>query len=356
MKVRTLVVDDSGFFRRRIVEMLEADPLIEVVGTAANGQEAIDKVRELKPNVVTMDIEMPVMDGITAVRRIMAVQPTPVLMFSSLSYDGAQATLDALDAGAIDFMPKRFDEITQDREEARRMLCAKVREVGAQRLRPRRPPMPAARPGAVPRPGATAAPGAAAARIRRGDFRLVAIGSSTGGPVALQEVLTALPADFRLPIILIQHMPASFTPAFANRLDQVCQIHVKEAEDGELLKPGTAYLAPGGRQMIVEQNGAQVRLKVFDGDASLHYKPCVDVAFRSVAQVFPGKALSIVLTGMGADGREGARELKQGRSTVWAQDEATSTIYGMPAAVAEANLADQVLPLQDIGPAITRAV
>lgn len=349
LKVRALVVDDSGFFRRRIVEILEADPLIEVVGTAADGQEAVRQVMALKPDVVTMDIEMPVMDGITAVRRIMGLRPTPVLMFSSLSYEGAQATLDALEAGAVDYLPKRFDEICQDREEAKRLLRARVLEVGRHKreLAARAAPRPAPPPKSVvpmARPGAGAAP------------RLVAIGSSTGGPVALQEVLSRLPADFPVPILLVQHMPGTFTPAFAQRLDQQCRIHVKEAENGETLRPGTAYLAPGGRQMEVEGAGPQARLRISDGDPGLHYKPCVDLTFRSLARTFPGQVLSIVLTGMGADGREGARELKQGGAQVWAQDEATSVIYGMPAAVAEAGLADQILPLSEIGPALAAAV
>jgi len=357
-KVRVLVVDDSGFFRRRIVEILEADGGLSVIATAANGQEAIDKVRELLPDVVTMDIEMPVMNGITAVKRIMAIRPTPVLMFSSLSYDGAQATLDALEAGAIDFLPKRFDEITQDKEAAKRLLCEKVRAVGRQKITPHM-----ARAGSPVR--ATALPGkqpastlvnASETSIRRGNYRLLAIGSSTGGPVALQEVLSVLPAGFRLPIILIQHMPASFTPAFAKRLDQLCRIRVKEAVDGDVLTPGTAYLAPGGRQLAVEARGAQVQIRVFDGDAGLHYKPSVDVGFASAAEVFPGKVLSIILTGMGADGREGARALKQGQATVWAQDESSSTIYGMPGAVAEAKLTDLILPLDRIGPAILEAI
>lgn len=358
-KVRVLVVDDSGFFRRRIVEILEADGGISVIATAANGQEAIDKVRELQPDVVTMDIEMPVMDGITAVKRIMAIRPTPVLMFSSLSYDGAQATLDALEAGAIDFLPKRFDEITQDKEAAKRLLCEKVRTVGRQKITALTSPAGSpVRATALPgkQSATTSSSNVPTTRIRRGNYRLLAIGSSTGGPVALQEVLSVLPANFRLPIILIQHMPASFTPAFAKRLDQLCQIRVKEASEGDLLSPGTAYLAPGGRQLAVEAQGAQVRIRIFDGDAGLHYKPSVDVSFASAADVFPGKVLSIILTGMGADGREGARALKQGQATVWAQDEASSTIYGMPGAVAEAKLTDLILPLDKIGPAILEAV
>lgn len=355
--IRVLVVDDSGFFRRRIVEILEADDRINVVGTAANGREAIQKVMELKPDVVTMDIEMPVMDGITAVRRIMKLQPTPILMFSSLSYEGAQATLDALEAGALDFLPKRFDEFSQDREEAKRMLRARVRQIGARGLGIKAAPAPASA-SASARPGMSPAVPARRplAPTRRGDYRLVAIGSSTGGPVALQQVLTQLPATFPLPILLIQHMPSTFTPAFAQRLNQQCQITVKEAEDGEMLQKGTAYLAPGGRQLGLVDRGGKVLLRVYDGDAGLHYKPSVDLAFASAAEVFPGKVLSVVLTGMGADGREGARALKQGGATVWAQDEASCVIYGMPAAVVEANLADQVLPLSEIGRELAKSV
>ena len=353
--VRVLVVDDSGFFRRRIVEILEADDRIKVVGSAANGREAIQKVMELKPDVVTMDIEMPVMDGITAVRRIMKLQPTPVLMFSSLSYEGAQATLDALEAGALDFLPKRFDEFSQDREEAKRILRARVRQIGARGFGPKPALATAAGANATARPVALA-PRRNAVPTRRGDYRLVAIGSSTGGPVALQQVLTQLPAAFPLPILLIQHMPSTFTPAFAQRLNQQCQIRVKEAEDGEMLEKGTAYLAPGGRQLGLVDRGGKVLVRIYDGDASLHYKPSVDLAFASAAEIFPGKVLSVVMTGMGADGREGARALKKGGATVWAQDEATCVIFGMPGAVVEANLADQVLPLGDIGRELVKSV
>ena len=346
--IRVLVVDDSGFFRRRIVEILEADNRLQVVGMAADGREAIQKVMELKPDVVTMDIEMPVMDGITAVKRIMKLQPTPVLMFSSLTYDGAKSTLDALEAGAVDFLPKRFDDISQDKEEAKRVLRARVRMIGT-----RKPELSAAPNTAVVRPSVVARRGASA---RRGDYRLLAIGSSTGGPVALQQVLTKLPANFPLPILLIQHMPATFTPAFAQRLDAQCQIKVKEAEDGEMLQKGTAYLAPGGRQMGLIDRGGQVRIRIYDGAPGLPYKPSVDLAFSSAAEIYAGKVLSVVLTGMGADGREGARKLKQAGSSVWAQDEASCVIYGMPAAVVEANLADQVISLNDIGQEIASAV
>lgn len=348
MAVRVLVVDDSSFFRRRVTEMLSSDPRIEVIGTAADGAEAVKQAEVLKPDVITMDIEMPVMDGITAVRRIMQKMPIPILMFSSLTTDGAKATLDALDAGAADFLPKKFEDISNDRDEARRILCARVRLIGARGLA-----KPVATTAAATPIKAAAAP---ARRPPRGNYDLVAIGTSTGGPVALQDVLTKLPGNFPKPIILIQHMPGSFTPAFAQRLDGLCQIQVKEAADGDQLKPGLALLAPGGKQMLLESRGGAVVVRIKEAEASQTYKPSVDLSFSSAAKVFPGKILSIILTGMGADGREGARELKQGGSKLWSQDEASCVVYGMPAAVAEAGLSDYVLPLNEIGTSLAQAV
>lgn len=346
---RVLVVDDSGFFRRRIVEILDADRGIEVIGTAANGQDALEQVAKLNPDVVTMDIEMPVMDGITAVRHIMSSRPTPVLMFSSLTHDGARATLDALDAGAVDFLPKRFEDIAKDRAEASKLLCRRVLEVGRTRSGVARPPVPAARiQTVVSRPPVVA--------DRRKPFRLVVIATSTGGPVALRQVLTRLPADFPLPVLVVQHMPAGFTPAFAARLDQQCRISVAEAADGDLLKPGQVLIAPGGRQMTLRQQTGDVRAQVTDSeDQRIHYRPCADITFASVASVYGDRALAVVLTGMGADGREGARKLKQQGGVVWSQDEESSVIYGMPAAVADAGLSDQVLALREFGPALVQA-
>jgi two-component system, chemotaxis family, protein-glutamate methylesterase/glutaminase len=349
MTTRVLVVDDSGFFRRRITAILAADPDIEVIGEATNGRDAIRQVARVKPDVVTMDIEMPVMDGITAVRRIMATHPTPIMMFSSLTYDGAQATLDALEAGAMDFLPKRFDDITKDQELAKRTLCNRVKQLTRKASIPTTAKV-------LAKPVAASRATAKTTDIKPGDHQIVAIACSTGGPVALQRVLTKLPVNFRLPIIIVQHMPASFTAAFAARLDQQCAIQVKEATDKELVRPGVALLAPGGQQMTLEQNTGQVSVHVGNGDASLHYKPCADITFDSVAQVYGGKVLAIVLTGMGADGREGSRTLKNNGATVWAQDEASCVIYGMPMAVAEAGLTDQVLPLDEIGLGLSKSV
>ncbi|MGY4532515.1 two-component system chemotaxis response regulator CheB [Pseudomonas sp. TE3786] len=369
MAVKVLVVDDSGFFRRRVSEILSADSNIQVVGTATNGREAIDQALALKPDVITMDYEMPMMDGITAVRHIMQRCPTPVLMFSSLTHEGARVTLDALDAGAVDFLPKNFEDISRNPEKVKQLLCEKVHTIARSNRRyssfssaptaPAAAPAPAhapttsttpARPApAAPRP--TAAPAAApaassSAAPKRKAYKLLAIGTSTGGPVALQRVLTQLPANFPAPIVLIQHMPAAFTKAFAERLDKLCRISVKEAEDGDQLRPGLALLAPGGKQMMVDGRGT---VKILPGDERLNYRPCVDITFGSASKAYGDKVLAVVLTGMGADGREGARLLKQGGSQVWAQDEASCVIYGMPMAIVKANLADAVYSLDDIG-------
>ncbi|NIF27393.1 chemotaxis response regulator protein-glutamate methylesterase [Pantoea sp. Tr-811] len=375
MAVKVLVVDDSGFFRRRVSEILSADPTIQVVGTATNGREAIDQALALKPDVITMDYEMPMMDGITAVRHIMQRCPTPVLMFSSLTHEGARVTLDALDAGAVDYLPKNFEDISRNPEKVKQLLCEKVHTISRSNRRfgsyASPAPVPAPAPTSAPAshapasslasaaPARTAvtarAPAPAAAHApapKRKPYKLVAIGTSTGGPVALQRVLTQLPASFPAPIVLIQHMPAAFTKAFAERLDKLCKINVKEAEDGDVLRPGLALLAPGGKQMMIDGRGT---VKILPGDERLNYKPCVDITFGSAAKSYGDKVLSVVLTGMGADGREGARLLKQGGSTVWAQDEASCVIYGMPMAIVKANLADAVYSLDEIGKHLVEA-
>ncbi|QUW68139.1 chemotaxis response regulator protein-glutamate methylesterase [Pseudomonas synxantha] len=374
MAVKVLVVDDSGFFRRRVSEILSADPTIQVVGTATNGKEAIDQAIALKPDVITMDYEMPMMDGITAVRHIMQRCPTPVLMFSSLTHEGARVTLDALDAGAVDFLPKNFEDISRNPDKVKQMLCEKVHSISRSNRRslfsaPAPAPAPApvaaaptssfARPAPAPvvRPAvapvrAAATPSTHSPAPKRKAYKLVAIGTSTGGPVALQRVLTQLPANFPAPIVLVQHMPAAFTKAFAERLDKLCRITVKEAEDGDILRPGLALLAPGGKQMMVDGRGA---IKILPGDERLNYKPCVDITFGSAAKSYGDKVLAVVLTGMGADGREGARLLKQGGSAIWAQDEASCVIYGMPMAIVKADLADAVYSLDDIGKHLVEA-
>lgn len=373
MAVKVLVVDDSSFFRRRVSEILEQDSDIQVIGFAINGREAVEKTAQLRPDMITMDVEMPVLDGISAVKEIMASNPTPILMFSSLTRAGATATLDALDAGAMDFLPKKFEDIARNNEDAIKLLQAKVKEIGNKRI-PR-----AFKPITHQKPAARSVPDKisnTASSIRQPDrsfqrsttastltktqnnvptrasgkqYKLVAIGTSTGGPVALQNVLTQLPANFPHPILLIQHMPAAFTPAFAARLNGLCKLKVKEAQQGDRLDPGTAYLAPGGQQMMVEGRGGSKTLRVFeDNSERITYKPSVDVTFASIAKAYQGDVLAIILTGMGADGRDGARMLKQTGATIWAQDEKSCVVYGMPQAVANAGLSSESLALDDI--------
>ncbi|MGM0767154.1 MAG: protein-glutamate methylesterase/protein-glutamine glutaminase [Pseudomonadota bacterium] len=384
MTVSVLVVDDSGFFRKRLTEILTASGQIKVVGVATNGREGVELADKLRPDVITMDYEMPILDGISAVREIMKRHPVPVLMFSSLTYEGARVTLDALEAGAVDFLPKNFEEIARDSSQLQKILVERVLDVAGSRpgARPAPSPRPAPAPAptSVPReaPQARVRPEAPAAvppraaqparaeqpetphrSTRRGPARryaVVGIGTSTGGPVALQRVLTALPASFPAPIVLVQHMPASFTPAFAERLNKLCQVEVRQAEDGDVLRPGLALLAPGGKQMMIENRGGQARVRILPGDDRLNYKPCVDVTFGSLARSFPGKTLGVILTGMGADGKEGCRLMKQSGSVVWSQDEKSSVIYGMPMAVAKAGLSDEVLSLNDIGARLVEGV
>jgi len=328
---------------------------------------------------------MPVLDGISAVKEIMASNPTPILMFSSLTRDGATATFDALDAGAMDFLPKKFEDIARNNEDAIKLLQSKVKDIGRRRLprtvraatsaKPVIPTKPtvsslsqraSALTPSIKQPDrsfqrttpiASTSSNAASMRASGKHYQLVAIGTSTGGPVALQTILTQLPANFPHPILLIQHMPAAFTPAFAARLNGLCQIKVKEAQQGDRLQPGTAYLAPGGQQMMVEGRGGNRTLRVFeDHSERISYKPSVDVTFASAAKAYQGDVLAIVLTGMGADGRDGARMLKQTGATIWAQDEKSCVVYGMPQAITNAGLSSESLALSDVAACIKREV
>ncbi|WP_022940730.1 protein-glutamate methylesterase/protein-glutamine glutaminase [Psychromonas hadalis] len=381
MVIKVLVVDDSSFFRRRVSEIINKSPALEVIGTANNGQEAIDMVAKVKPDVVTMDIEMPIMDGITAVKKIMATNPVPILMFSSLTHQGASATLDALEAGAADFLPKKFEDIARDKEEAIKLLQQRIEAIASRRVA-RVIVKPTVNKGVIAKktkPALTAlqklnennlapkvrvtstapirtpvkqatAPLVSNKRFKASGktYDVLAIGTSTGGPVALQTVLSALPRNFKLPILLIQHMPGTFTKAFADRLNGICQINVKEASDGDILKPGCAYLAPGGKQMLLDGRAGHGRIRIHEGSEKLNYKPSVDITFASLSKLYGKKVLAVVLTGMGADGREGARMLKEKGAEIWAQDEASCVVYGMPQAVVKAGIATESLPIDQV--------
>lgn len=382
MAIKVLVVDDSGFFRRRVSDIINADPRMKVVGEASNGREAIEQNDALQPDVITMDYEMPVMDGITALRNIMMRRPVPVLMFSSLTFEDARVTLDALDAGALDYLPKNFDAVAKGTAEMRRTLTDKIVAVAASRLGRKdsapkgdSPAEPASAPAPAPQaasPAASqhsipkvdagtvkstqtqqAAPAATRKRpVQLKGIELVLIGTSTGGPAALQTVFKGLAPNFRTPIIIVQHMPASFTKAFAERLNSISTMTVKEAVDGDKIIPGHVYVAPGGMQLMIENRG-QPSIRIRESDDRINYRPSVDIAFAAAAKYFGSKALGLVLTGMGADGKEGARLMKASGAHIWAQDEASSVIYGMPMAVTKAGYADDIVSLKDIGPRLS---
>lgn len=388
MTVKVLVVDDSSFFRRRVSEIINQSPALEVLATASNGLEAVELAAKLKPDVITMDIEMPVMDGITAVKKIMASNPLPILMFSSLTHQGASATLDALEAGAADFLPKKFEDIARNKDEAITLLQQRIKAIAYRRVsRVSRKPAATEKPAAATRttvksplsafnkttrsadvrvnsarqqplgskPCASNTPSAASNKRFKASgksYDVLAIGTSTGGPVALQTILADLPANFKVPILLIQHMPGTFTKAFADRLNGICKIKVKEASDGDLLQAGCAYLAPGGKQMLIDGRSGHAKIRIHEGSAKLNYKPSVDITFASLSKSYTNKVLAVVLTGMGADGRDGARMLKDKGSVIWAQDEASCVVYGMPQAVAKAGIASESLALEQVAKCI----
>ncbi|MGL1955932.1 MAG: chemotaxis response regulator protein-glutamate methylesterase [Colwellia sp.] len=380
MTYKVLVVDDSSFFRRRVTDILNKDAQLEVIDVAVNGQEAVDKAKSLKPDVITMDIEMPVLNGIAAVKQIMKNSPTAILMFSSLTHQGAKSTLDALEAGALDFLPKKFSEIAKSSDEAGSLLrqrvvqIAKKRDVTRSRLSSssrinnvvdtpkttRSNSRPVSNTSTVlksPTQDKPASLSPAVSKSSGKNYKLLAIGTSTGGPVALQKVLVQLPQNFPLPIIIVQHMPAAFTLAFANRLNSLCKITVKEAAEGDVLKPGCAYLAPGGRQMVLTGTENAPKIKILNDDSvKITFKPSVDISFGSAAKVFAGDVLGVILTGMGADGREGSRMLKAKGATIWAQDEQSCVVYGMPQAVHVAGISQLSLSLDTIASSILKEI
>jgi len=374
--VSVLVVDDSSFFRRRISEILAMDQTFKVVGQAANGQEAIDLALKLKPDLITMDYEMPFLDGISAVRAIMQQQPTSILMFSSLTYEGARTTLDALEAGAKDFLAKSFESVSSSNEPSQNELLIRLRAIvkrsSAGLLMPsvsktnepvtaipqvtasKAPLKPVAKPLAASvriQAPATNLSTPAVAKLRSKTLslrpKLCVIGASTGGPMALQSVLKLLPACLPFPIVVAQHMPGTFTKAFADRLNALCQVRVQHAANNDRLQAGCVYIAPGGMQTIIKDGS--LTLSILKGDDRLTYKPCIDVTFASAAKACPGKVLALVLTGMGADGADGARLLKQSHSEVWIQDEQSCVVFGMPQAVMRSGCYDDVLSIDRVG-------
>lgn len=351
-KTRVLIVDDSSFMRMAIRSILSKDPTIDIVGTAVDGIEGVEKAIALKPDLITMDIEMPRMDGIAALRQIMAKSPTRVIMVSTLTNEGAKSTFEALDAGAVDYIPKNVTDSTDAQNIFREELLRKVK--GALKSNfGRVAHIPTIATAITPNRPATAAVAATrlSTKFRGKKINYVGIGASTGGPVALQEVLSRIPVNFPYGIMVGIHMPKAFTGPYADRLNAKCSIAIREAVDGDVLKPGLVLIAPGGMHTTLVRHGGQVVVKTVP--ASTHpqyvYIPSIDLMLSSMAEATNGSLLGVILTGMGNDGFKGMQLLKQKGGVTIAQDEATSTIYGMPKACAEGGVADEILPLGQIG-------
>lgn len=340
--IRVLVVDDSALVRRLIVTALADADDIEVVGTARDGLDAIDKVDELSPDVVTLDVEMPRLDGLGALREIRAQHPRlPVIMFSTLTERGAAATLEALSRGASDYVtkPSNTGSVAEGLASVRDQLVPRIRALaGMRRLAPAtRAARPRETPPPVRRPARPAGPA-----------EMLLIGCSTGGPDALAKVLAQLPAQLDVPVLVVQHMPPVFTAMLAQRLDRLSPLTVREAVAGDVPQPGEVLIAPGDWHMRVETRAGRVQVTLDQGPQENFCRPAVDVLFRSAAGVFGGRCVAAVLTGMGQDGLEGARLLAEAGAPIYVQDEATSVVWGMPGAVAHAGLATEILPLPSV--------
>lgn len=348
--IKVLIVDDSAFMRKAIAMLLEKNSGIQVVGAARNGQEGLDMVAKLDPDVVTLDIEMPVMDGLTALQRIMKDYPRPVIMVSSLTREGAEETLKAMDYGAMDFVPKPQSTVSLDIINLESDLQNKIMAVSKRKGILARVPI---RPSSI---SAAPAPPASRAVVRPAGKRLmkdvVAIGVSTGGPPAVQKVLSALPADFPVPILIAQHMPAAFTGPFARRLDNSCAVSVKEAEHGELIKNGTVYISPGGIHMRMGGRMGRRTIEISEEPKSALYKPSANELIASVGEALGSRALAVVLTGMGSDGLEGVKVVKSKFGRAIAQSDATCVVYGMPKAIVDAGLADEIVDIDKVAHAI----
>ena len=373
-RIRVLIVDDSALVRRMLTDMLASDRSIEVVGAAADAHAAREKIKKLNPDVLTLDVEMPKMDGLTFLRNLMRLRPMPVVMVSSLTERGAEVTLDALALGAVDYLSKPKIDIAATLGNYAEELIGKVKAAARAKVRAldAAPPAsgarggpstaahglpPAAQPGAslqaVPPAASTTAvlPLIKSAATRITTDRIIAIGASTGGTEAIKEVLMRLPPDCP-GVVVAQHIPKAFSTAFARRMNDCCPLSVFEAEDGQQMRAGHVYIAPGDRHLLIERDGARYVVRIDDGTPVNRHKPSVDVLFRSVARSAGRNAIGVLLTGMGKDGARGLAEMRAAGSRTLVQDEATSVVWGMPGEAVALGAADRVLPIEAIAAAI----
>jgi two-component system chemotaxis response regulator CheB len=340
-KTRVLIIDDSALVRSLLAQIINREPDLQAIGAAPDPLAAREMIRALNPDVLTLDVEMPKMDGLDFLERLMRLRPTPVVMVSTLTERGAETTLRALELGAVDFVPKPRVGIAAGLQELAHDICEKIRVASRARMHRHAAPVAAG--------GAGVVKVRAAAFSRVSTEKLIAIGASTGGTEAIREVLMQLPADS--PAVLItQHMPPGFTRSFAARLDGLCRITVSEAVDGERVLPGHAYIAPGDRHLRLARSGANYQVALDEGPPVNRHRPSVEVLFRSVAAHAGPNALGVMLTGMGRDGATAMLEMKQAGAVNLAQDEATCVVFGMPKEAIACGAVDEVLPVQKIGP------
>lgn len=353
-KIKVLVVDDSAFMRKAIENMLTKDPGIEIVGIARNGKDALEKIKELDPDILTLDIEMPIMDGLEALKVIMKDHPRPVIMVSSLTTEGAEATLRALELGAVDFIAKDKSFASFGILKIEEQLIKTVKHF-AKRKAFRRPLMPSrskiVRP-TVPQPTRSAA---SVRRVTGRAKRIVVIGTSTGGPQSLQRVIPKLTTALNKPVLVVQHMPPNFTKSLAQRLNALSSLTVIEAQGKEKLEPNVVYIAKGGFHLKLRKMGSNYYTELSEEPSEVLHIPSVDVMVQSVAETFGGDALGVIMTGMGSDGQKGLSMLKSRGGHVIAQDEESCIVYGMPRSVVEAGIADDIVPLDNIADLIMQS-
>lgn len=352
-KITVLVVDDSAFMRKVISDLLQQDERIEVIGTARNGQDALDKIKIIKPDVITLDVEMPILDGLGTLKKIMEESPIPVVMVSSTTIEGAQNTVLAMEYGAVDFIAKTSGSISLDLHKIKDEIINKVILASQSQV-------------TNFIKNTEKLSGVKRADVRQevhcqfnksSQKKLIAIGTSTGGPKALQHVLTKLPASLNAPILIVQHMPPGFTKSLANRLNTLCHIEVKEAEDGEIIKNGVAYIAPGGYHLTVKKIGTALVVQLNQLPPRKGHRPSVDVMYESLADIPNYSILSVIMTGMGADGSDGLVRLKQHvDSYSIAESEDSCIVYGMPRSAIKTNQVDEIVHLQHIGQRIVELV
>jgi len=352
-KIRVLVVDDSAFMRKSLSMLIESDPNIEVIGTAVDGLDGLNKVKNLRPDIITLDIEMPKMDGLTALKHIMKQSPTPVLMVSSLTKEGAESTLKALELGAVDFIPKASSFVSVAIADIKEDLIKKIKTFARKKKVISRVNNPSSR---INKPVSNVGTTNGNKPLPAMKYNALAMGISTGGPISLQKIVPVLSKNISVPVFIVQHMPPKFTASLAQRLNSMSSLEVKEAENNEVVRKGVVYIAKGGFHMIVKKAGVNIVIETTEMPKEHLHKPSVDVLFDSIEKVYGKNTLSVIMTGMGKDGLEGVKKIKSVGGHCIAQDENSCVVYGMPRAIVENGLADTIAPLEEIPTIINKAV